>query len=80
MKMSKIFSLILVVVMLFSMTSCDTVIGFIKGFFGGDQPTPPTPSGLEGTYDVTLWVSEIAGVTELTAQQIDAFEAATPAS
>ena len=78
MKMSKILSLVLVVVMLFSMTSCDTVIGFIKGFLGGDQPTPPTPSGLEGTYDVTLWVSEIAGVAELTAQQIDAFEAANP--
>ena len=78
MKMSKILSLVLVVVMLFSMTSCDTVIGFIKGIFG-DKPTPPpTPSGLEGTYDVTLWVSEIAGVTELTAQQIDAFEAANP--
>ena len=78
MKMSKIFSLILVVVMLFSMTSCDTVIGIIKGFFGDDQPDGPVPSGLEGTYDVTLWVSEIAGVTELTAQQIDAFEAANP--
>ena len=33
---------------------------------------------LTGTYDITVWVSEIDGVAELTAQQIDAFEAANP--
>ena len=75
MKMSKILSLILVVVMLFSMTSCDAIKGLLDKFFGEDGPDP---TGLEGTYDVTLWVSEIAGVADLTAQQIDAFEAANP--
>ena len=68
MKMSKIFSLILVVVMLVSMTACDWF-----------KPTPPEGGdGLEGTYDVTLWVSEIDGVAQLTQSQIDAFEAANP--
>lgn len=33
---------------------------------------------LSGTYDVTVWVSESEGVTQLTEQQIDAFEEANP--
>ena len=45
---------------------------------GGDETTAPASEDLSGTYDVTLWVSEIAGVAELTQQQIDAFEAANP--
>lgn len=40
---------------------------------GGNQT-----NALAGTYDITLWVSETAGVKELTASQIDAFEAANP--
>ncbi|MDO4565254.1 MAG: extracellular solute-binding protein [Clostridia bacterium] len=35
-------------------------------------------SSLAGTYDITVWVSELDGVKELTEQQIDAFEAANP--
>ena len=38
----------------------------------------PVVTDLTGTYDVTLWVSELDGVTALTQQQIDAFEAANP--
>ncbi|MGM9969238.1 MAG: extracellular solute-binding protein [Anaeroplasma sp.] len=34
--------------------------------------------GLEGTYDVSVWVSEVAGVKELTETQIDAFEEKYP--
>lgn len=30
--------------------------------------------GLEGTYDINVWVSEVEGVKELTEKQIDAFE------
>ena len=71
MKMSKILSLILVVVMLFSMTSCDAIQGLLDKILGKENPA----AGLEGTYDVTLWVSEKDGVADLTAQQIDAFEA-----
>ena len=33
---------------------------------------------LAGTYDITVWVSEVEGVKELTEQQIDAFEEANP--
>lgn len=38
----------------------------------------PQPGGedLKGTYDVKLWVSEVEGVSDLTVQQIRAFEAA----
>ena len=33
---------------------------------------------LAGTYDITVWVSELAGVKELTQEQIDKFEEANP--
>ena len=42
-------------------------------------PAPPTPpaaaaaDSLDGTYDITVWVSEMAGVKELTEQQIKDF-------
>ena len=71
--MSKIFSLILVVVMLFSMTSCDFIQGLLDKFFGND-----VDEELAGTYEITMWVSEIEGVADLTQQQIAAFEAANP--
>ena len=52
---------------------------------GGDTPgedTPgedtPAPNPLAGTYDITLWASEIDGVAALFQSQIDAFEAANP--
>ena len=46
---------------------------------GDNNPTDGnTTADLKGTYDVTLWVSELDGVKELTQQQIDAFEAANP--
>ncbi|MGN1157811.1 MAG: extracellular solute-binding protein, partial [Agathobacter sp.] len=37
-----------------------------------------TTGSLEGTYDITVWVSETAGVKELTEQQIAKFCAANP--
>ena len=44
--------------------------------------TPETPDAgtaeLAGTYDITMWVSEVDGVAALFQQQIDAFEAANP--
>ena len=48
---------------------------------GPKEPAGTTTVGtnpLAGTYDVTLWVSELTGVADLTQQQIDAFEAANP--
>ena len=48
----------------------------------GNNSNPSNGGGeenaLAGTYDVTLWVSEIAGVADLTKEQIKAFEAANP--
>ena len=67
MKMSKILSLVLAVMMLVTcLVAC----------------TPKTPDepaeDLTGTYEITMWVSEKEGVAELFQQQIDAFEAANP--
>ena len=42
------------------------------------QPSQGNDNPLAGTYDITVWVSEIAGVAELTQKQIKAFEAANP--
>lgn len=43
------------------------------------EPKEENPlEGLEGTYDVSVWVSEVEGVKELTERQIDAFEEKYP--
>ena len=67
-----------ILALLLALTLC---LGLFAGCNGtGDDPAGSTPEelSLEGTYDVTLWVSEIDGVAALTQQQIDAFEAANP--
>ena len=76
MKMSKILALILAVVMVMScLTAC---------FGPTEKPNDnPTPDGgetnpLAGTYDITIWASELDGVAELFQSQIDKFEAANP--
>jgi arabinogalactan oligomer/maltooligosaccharide transport system substrate-binding protein len=70
MKMSKILSLVLVVVMLLScLASC--------GLFNKNKE-PNLFEGLEGTYDITLWVSEKDGVADQFKEQIAAFCAAHP--
>lgn len=74
MKMTKILSLVLAIVML---ASC-----FIACNNTTDNNQPEVPDGpanpLAGTYDITMWVSELDGVAELTQSQIRAFEAANP--
>ena len=45
---------------------------------GGNTDNGTKPSALAGEYDLTIWVSEVAGVKEKTQEQIDAFEAANP--
>ncbi len=80
MKMSRILALLLVVVMMLGcLASC-----------GGGTDTPDTPNPnpnpnpnpeenpLAGTYDITLWVSELPGVDVQFLEQIAAFEAANP--
>ena len=81
MKMSRILALVLALVM---------VIGSLTSCFGGETPDPnpnpnPNPgpdSGetnpLAGTYDITMWVSELSGVSEQFQAQVAAFMAANP--
>ena len=49
---------------------------------GGDAPETTAPAAaadsLDGTYDITVWVSEMDGVKELTQQQIKDFMAENP--
>lgn len=75
----KLFALLLSLSLLFSLAACAPK--------EESKPTPTPAQGedqqgsdnpLAGTYDITVWVSEIAGVADLTQQQIDAFEAANP--
>ena len=71
MKMSKIVSLVLVVVMLLScLASCN--------LFKKPEPEVNLFEVLEGTYDITLWVSEKDGVADQFKEQIAAFCAAHP--
>ncbi len=44
----------------------------------GDGDSSSDLSALNGTYDITVWVSETDGVTALTEKQIDAFEELHP--
>ena len=84
MKMSKILALILALVMV---VSCFAACGGNQG--GGNQGggnqggTGDGGNGdgtnpLAGTYDITVWASDIPGVTDQFAAQIEAFEAANP--
>ena len=64
--MKKIIAMLLALVMMLGLVAC----GPNNGTEAGED--------LSGTYDVTLWVSELDGVAALTQEQIDAFEAANP--
>ena len=66
MKMSKILSLVLVLVML------------VSAFAGCKKGKDDENNDLAGTYNITLWVSEKEGVADQFKAQIDAFEAANP--
>ena len=85
MKMSKIVSLVLAVLM-FAMC-------FVACTNGGNDPadtsagtsggsvadtTPALPDELKGEYTITMWVSEVDGVADLFKTQIAAFETANP--
>ena len=89
----KVLSALLVATMTVSMAACGSDNGTTNDTpaAGSDASTdapadnnteadaPATAEAdLSGTYDVTVWVSESEGVTQLTEQQIDAFEEATP--
>ena len=71
MKMTKIISLALVIVMAIS---CFAACGLI----GGDKTGSHEYEALNGTYNITMWVSEIDGVADQFQAQIDAFEEKYP--
>ncbi|MBQ2893019.1 MAG: extracellular solute-binding protein [Oscillospiraceae bacterium] len=73
--MKKIIALVLVLVMALGIVACAPATTTPTPTTGG---TTNTGTDLSGTYDITMWVSEIDGVAELTQQMIDAFEAANP--
>ena len=89
----KVLSALLVATMTVSMAACGSDNGTTNDApaAGNDASTdapadnnteadaPATAEAdLSGTYDITVWVSESEGVTQLTEQQIDAFEEANP--
>ena len=62
------------------LTSCGETSSAGSGTSAANSNTSSATSAnpLAGTYDLKLWVSETAGVSDLTATQIDDFEAANP--
>ena len=64
--MKKLIALLLVLVMAFGLVACDS----------GENT--PTGESLEGTYEITMWVSEKEGAADLFKAQIKAFEEANP--
>ena len=70
MKMSKILSIILALVMI--------VACFAACTKPNDEPNKGDENPLAGTYDITMWVSEKDGVADQFKAQIAAFEKANP--
>lgn len=69
MKMRKILVLVMMLAM---MVSCFAACG------GTEDEKPAGDVDLTGTYDITIWVSEIEGVVESFIKQIDDFEKENP--
>ena len=78
MKMSKILAFLLVAVMLVAcLASCNSGNG---GETETETKAPESnvAEGLEGTYKITMWVSDVEGVAAQFKEQIKAFEAMYP--
>ena len=78
MKMSKILSLLLVAVMLVACLAACNVNNDGETETETQAPTENPAAGLEGTYKITMWVSEKEGVSAQFQEQIKAFEAMYP--
>jgi len=92
--MKKLLALLLAVAMVLSMAACGAKneTPAAQPEAGNETPATPTEGKTEeqpqapaadenplaGTYDITMWVSEIDGVAALTQSQIEAFMAANP--
>ena len=84
--MKKIIALLLALAMVLSLAACggsakeEPKATEAPAVQGGEAQTPETPAEnpLAGTYDVTMWVSEMDGVAAMTQEMIDAFEVQYP--
>ena len=88
--MKKLIALLLALVMVIGLVACgnnEPVVDPNQGNEGnnnqpaGNEGNEGENSGageLAGTYDITMWVSEMDGVAEMTQEMIDAFELAYP--
>ena len=85
--MKKIIAMLLALVMVLSLAACggsaneEPKATEAPAAQGGEAQAPaetPAENPLAGTYDVTMWVSEMDGMSALTQEMIDAFEVAYP--
>ena len=81
--MKKLIALLLALVMVLGLAACGETPAPVETQAptegGNETPTEGTTENpLAGTYDIIMWVSESDGMTALTQEMIDAFEAAYP--
>ena len=84
--MKKIIAMLLALVMVLSLAACGGASTTEPTQAPVNEPVATPTEGkteeaanpLAGTYDITMWVSESDGMTALTQEMIDAFEAAYP--
>ena len=83
--MKKIIAMLLALVMILSLAACGGTSNVEPTNAPAENPAPAETQGnadaenpLAGTYDITMWVSEMDGVAAMTQDMIDAFEAAYP--
>ncbi|MBR4291524.1 MAG: extracellular solute-binding protein [Oscillospiraceae bacterium] len=84
--MKKIIAMLLALVMVLSLAACGGASTTEPTKAPTNEPAATPTEGkteeaanpLAGTYDITVWVSESDGMTALTQEMIDAFEAAYP--
>ena len=81
--MKKIIALLLALVMVLGLAACGETPAPVETQAptegGNETPTEGSNENpLAGTYDIIMWVSESDGMTALTQEMIDAFEAAYP--
>jgi len=74
--------MLLSVVLVFGLTACggDSTAqsGNVSNTDANVESNADASNELAGTYDITMWVSELDGVADMTQEMIDAFEAANP--
>ena len=78
--MKKLIALLLALVMVVGLVACGEKTPANQG--DTNKPTEnnqgAASADLAGTYDITMWISEMDGMVEMTQGMIDAFEAANP--